>query len=242
MSKVDPLGTGEHRVRIRGTELWYLARGNRPLILLRPGGAGWGGVATPYISSFKPVEGFRKVIYLEPRGIGRSERLGKKADYGLDEYAEDIEALRKYFNVRRIGIGKAIRHYLKYPLLSRENRLRSMLRTALPEIHFYRYEDVANQFNALIDTMILSPEAYNSQKKEEPFDLIDQLGKIKASALIIRGEVEYPGVMKGADVLRRSIESSKLCVISKSGHWPMIEAPQSFFGEALAYYRNLNTN
>lgn len=93
-----------------------------------------------------------------------------------------------------------------------------------------------------IDTMILSPEAYNSRKKEEPFDLIDQLGKIKTSALIIRGEVEYPGVMKGADVLRRSIEGAKLYVISKSGHWLIIEAPQSFFGENLAFYKNLNTN
>ncbi|MFX0210438.1 MAG: alpha/beta fold hydrolase, partial [Candidatus Hodarchaeota archaeon] len=122
MNHKEKLSLGEHYVNIRGVKLWYYIQGNGPILLLQPGGAGWGGDTTPYIETFKPLEEFRTMVYLEPRGIGRSQRLNEPTAYSLEEYVEDIESLRKYFGLPKIAIAAhshggfvALKYGLKYP-------------------------------------------------------------------------------------------------------------------------------
>jgi proline iminopeptidase len=119
---ISTLSRGEHYGRIRSAKLWYLVRGQGPPLLVQPGGAGWGGDAQPYIKSLKPLEEVRTVIYLEPRGIGQSERLPHPESYRLQEYVDDIEALRDYFELDQIAIAGhshggfvALQYAIQYP-------------------------------------------------------------------------------------------------------------------------------
>lgn len=104
MKYKDVLSPGEHSVNIRGVNLWYYVKGRGPVLLIQPGGAGWGGDATLYIETLKPLEQIRTVVYLEPRGIGRSQRLSDPDAYRMDEYVEDIESFRKYLEIPQIAI------------------------------------------------------------------------------------------------------------------------------------------
>ncbi len=122
MNRKDVLSPGEHYVTIRGVKLWYLVQGSGPVLLVQPGGAGWGGDASPYIETLKPLEKIRTVVYLEPRGIGRSQRLKNITAYKMDEYVQDIESLRKYFETPKIAIAGhshggfvALKYALEYP-------------------------------------------------------------------------------------------------------------------------------
>ncbi len=122
MNRKDVLSLGEHYVTIRGVKLWYFVQGSGPILLVQPGGAGWGGDASPYIETLKPLEKIRTVVYLEPRGIGRSQRLRNIAAYKMDEYVQDLESLRKYFETPQIAIVGhshggfvALKYALEYP-------------------------------------------------------------------------------------------------------------------------------
>ncbi len=117
----EKLSPGEHYVYIRGVKLWYYVQGKGPVLLFQPGGAGWGGDAIPYIETLKPLEELRTMVYLEPRGIGRSQRLNEPNAYSLDEYVEDIESLRQFFEISKIAIAAhshggfvALKYALKY--------------------------------------------------------------------------------------------------------------------------------
>jgi proline-specific peptidase len=118
----DTLSTGEHTVIVREVNLWYHVKGQGPPLLLLPGGSGWGGDILPYIETLSPLEITRTVIYLEPRGIGRSERLVDHSLYSMDEQVEDIEALRIHFGLDKIAIAAhsgggfvALKYAIKYP-------------------------------------------------------------------------------------------------------------------------------
>jgi proline iminopeptidase len=100
----DPLAPGEHEVELRGVDLWYLVRGSGPVLLIQPGGAGWGGDATIYVETLQPLEAAHTVVYYDPRGIGRSSRSEDPALYTLDEYVEDLEALRRHLGIDMLNL------------------------------------------------------------------------------------------------------------------------------------------
>jgi creatinine amidohydrolase len=117
-----PLAPGEHEVELRGINIWYLVRGRGPVLLIQPGGAGWGGDATIYVETFRPLEAKHTLVYYDPTGIGRSGRSGDPARYSLAEYVEDLEALRRHlgldvFNLagHSHGGSVALKYALAYP-------------------------------------------------------------------------------------------------------------------------------
>lgn len=103
-AQTEPLAPGEHEVELRGVTMWYLVRGSGPVVLIQPGGAGWGGDATIYIETFQPLEVAHTVVYYDPRGIGRSGRSADPALYTLDEYVEDLEALRRHLGIESFNL------------------------------------------------------------------------------------------------------------------------------------------
>jgi proline iminopeptidase len=118
----EPLAPGEHEVELRGVSIWYLVRGNGPVLLIQPGGAGWGGDATIYIETLRPLEAAHTLVYVEPRGIGRSGRSEDPTLYVLDEYVEDVEALRKHLGLEALSVAGhsyggsvALKYALAYP-------------------------------------------------------------------------------------------------------------------------------
>jgi proline iminopeptidase len=125
--EADPLAPGEHEVELRGVRIWYLVRGMGQVLLIQPGGAGWGGDATTYVETLRPLEAAHTVVYYDPRGIGSSGR-SDPALYTLDEYVEDLEALRRHLGIDALdlaghshGGSVALMYALAYP--SRVSRL-----------------------------------------------------------------------------------------------------------------------
>jgi proline iminopeptidase len=119
---VDPLAPGEHEVELRGIKIWYLVRGSGPVLLIQPGGAGWGGDATIYVETLQPLEAAHTLVYYDPRGIGRSGRSADPALYTMDEYVEDLEALRQHLGLNSFdlaghshGGSVALKYALAYP-------------------------------------------------------------------------------------------------------------------------------
>ncbi len=117
----DPLASGEYEVELRGVRIWYLVRGSGPVLLIQPGGAGWGGDATVYIETLRPLEAAYTLVYYDPRGIGRSGRSDPTL-YKLDEYVEDLEALRRHLGLEALrlaghshGGSVALKYALAYP-------------------------------------------------------------------------------------------------------------------------------
>jgi proline iminopeptidase len=118
----DPLASGEHEAEVRGVKIWYLVRGEGPVLLIQPGGAGWGGDATIYIETLQPLEAAHTVVYYDPRGIGRSGRSADPTLYTLDEYVEDLEALRQHLGLNALSLAGhshggfvALKYALAYP-------------------------------------------------------------------------------------------------------------------------------
>jgi pimeloyl-ACP methyl ester carboxylesterase len=118
----DPLAPGEHQVELRSVNIWYLVRGEGPVLLIQPGGAGWGGDATIYIETLRPLEAAHTVVYVDPRGIGRSGRSADPTLYAMDEYVEDLEALRRHLGLAALtvaghshGGSVALKYALAYP-------------------------------------------------------------------------------------------------------------------------------
>jgi proline iminopeptidase len=117
----DPLAPGEHEVELRGVTIWYLVRGSGPVLVIQPGGAGGGIDATIYVETLRPLEAAHTVVYYDPRGIGRSGR-SDPALYTLDEYVEDLEALRRHLGIDALdlaghshGGSVALKYSLAYP-------------------------------------------------------------------------------------------------------------------------------
>lgn len=98
------LTQGEHEVEIDGVKLWYLVRGKGPVLIAYPSSAGWGGDCSVYVEYLKPWEEKRTVIYMEPRGLGKSERLDSMNEYSMDKYVEELEHFREKINVRKFDL------------------------------------------------------------------------------------------------------------------------------------------
>ncbi len=118
----DPLAPGEHEVVLRGINVWYLVCGSGPVLMIQPGGAGWGGDVTIYVETFRPLEAEHTLVYYDPPGIGRSGRSDDPTRYALAEYVEDIEALRRHLGLDRFSLAGhshggsvALKYVLAYP-------------------------------------------------------------------------------------------------------------------------------
>jgi proline iminopeptidase len=278
--KTGPPSQGEHLADIRGIRLWYHVRGRGPPMLFQPGGAGWGGDITPYIEGLKGLEKHRTMIYLEPRGIGRSQRLRGRNVYALREYVAETEALRVHLGIPKLSLAGhsyggaiAISYALAYPqrveklllldtspsfqlsddeawmkrrrgyqaadrewkrakksIRDRDELARAYMRIWIPVLHFHDYSKVAVRFDEILSKMIESSEPWEYWCEHEylTFDVTSVLKGIDAPTLIVVGDDEMPRFKQGSMLLRDRIPNSKLAIIKRCGHWPMIEHPREF--------------
>lgn len=95
---------GEHQTVANGVRLWYKVAGQgsgAPLLFLH-GGPGYNSYSFE-AQAGKALEGKLRMIYLDQRGSGRSERPWTGA-YSLPIMVEDIEALRKQLGVPKLAL------------------------------------------------------------------------------------------------------------------------------------------
>jgi proline iminopeptidase len=98
------LATGEHHAVINGVRLWYRVAGRRtgiPVIYLH-GGPGQGSQSFARFAG-PHLEANHRMVYLDQRGAGRSERPWNNA-YSIDLLVDDLEQLRRAWGVPRIAV------------------------------------------------------------------------------------------------------------------------------------------
>jgi proline iminopeptidase len=116
------LAPGEHHAVVDGVRLWYRVAGRPagvPVIFLH-GGPGQGSQSFMKLAG-PALERKLRMVYLDQRGAGRSERPWTGA-YSMDLLAQDIEALREAWGVPKValighsfGTALALHYAAKYP-------------------------------------------------------------------------------------------------------------------------------
>lgn len=117
------LAVGEHYLTVGGVRLWYRVAGRPtgvPLVFLH-GGPGEGSQLFQAFGG-PQLEKTQRVVYLDQRGGGRSERPKDPSNYSIAIMVEDIEHLRKHLGVEKIvllghsfGTNLALEYAAKYP-------------------------------------------------------------------------------------------------------------------------------
>jgi proline iminopeptidase len=95
---------GEHQTVVDGLRLWYKVAGQgagTPLLFLH-GGPGYNSYSFE-AQAGRALDGSLKMIYLDQRGSGRSERPWTGV-YTIPAMVEDIEALRKQLGVPKLAL------------------------------------------------------------------------------------------------------------------------------------------
>jgi pimeloyl-ACP methyl ester carboxylesterase len=79
---------------------WHEA-GSGPVLLCHPGGP---GASAAYFGDLPELAAQRTVLLLDPRGTGGSDRPSDRGDYDLEQYAQDIEAVREHLGLERLDL------------------------------------------------------------------------------------------------------------------------------------------
>lgn len=98
------LAPGEHQAIVNGVRLWYRVAGQgegTPVVFLH-GGPGQGSQTFARFAG-PSLEPHLRMVYLDQRGAGRSERPWNDA-YSLELMVDDLEQLRRAWGVERIAV------------------------------------------------------------------------------------------------------------------------------------------
>jgi proline iminopeptidase len=98
------LKPGAHEAIINGVRLWYRVAGQSrgtPAVFLH-GGPGQGSQTFAKYAG-PPLERTRRMVYLDQRGSGRSEKHWAKL-YSIELMVDDVEKLRRHLGVERMDL------------------------------------------------------------------------------------------------------------------------------------------
>jgi proline iminopeptidase len=104
-SAPPPTSIGEHHLVVNGVRLWYRVAGRSggiPLVFLH-GGPGQGSQTFQAVGG-PELEKTQRLVYLDQRGSGRSDRPRDPSHYSIDIMVEDIEQLRRHLGVPKIAL------------------------------------------------------------------------------------------------------------------------------------------
>jgi proline iminopeptidase len=84
-----------------GTEIGYRVTGDGPPLVCLPGGP---GRAADYLGDLGGLTRSRRLILLDPRGVGSSDDPADPATFRVDRLVSDVEALRAHLGLDRMAL------------------------------------------------------------------------------------------------------------------------------------------
>lgn len=84
-----------------GRTLAYRRLGSGPTLVCHPGGPGFSSL---YLSSLGGLDEELELVLLDPRGTGASDPAPEKRAYAIDDYADDLEELRRHLGLERMQL------------------------------------------------------------------------------------------------------------------------------------------
>jgi proline-specific peptidase len=82
-----------------GRKLGYRQLGNGPVLVCHPGGPGFSSL---YFGDLAGLWEKYTLVLLNPRGTGGSDKPADSRAYQIDDYVDDVEALREHLGLERI--------------------------------------------------------------------------------------------------------------------------------------------
>jgi proline iminopeptidase len=123
IDKASHASLGEHNLKVGDVRLWYRVAGKTgkiPIIFLH-GGPGQGSQLFQAVGG-PELEKTERVVYLDQRGGGRSDRPKHPSNYSIPIMVEDIEQLRRHLGTPKIvllghsfGTNLALEYAARYP-------------------------------------------------------------------------------------------------------------------------------
>lgn len=217
------LAAGEHQAVVNDVRLWYRVAGPAegvPVVFLH-GGPGQGSQTFARFAG-PALERDLRMVYLDQRGSGRSERPWNDA-YALDLLVDDLEQLRRAWSVEKIvlvghsfGTILALEYAAAYP-----EHVEGMVLTA-----------AAPDLPAALDLQCirlerLDPAVYARAVAERPADLPARCNAFAAGKAFIDGAM-FPDPAVRALVEQTDAEGG----LTNTG-----ELGQALFGQGLMTYR-----
>jgi pimeloyl-ACP methyl ester carboxylesterase len=84
-----------------GTELGYRVLGDGPLLVCLPGGP---GRTAEYFGDLGGLDAARRLVLLDPRGVGLSADPADPSSFRVDRLVEDVESLRLHLGLDRMDL------------------------------------------------------------------------------------------------------------------------------------------
>jgi proline iminopeptidase len=110
----EGIAAGHDHVRLH-----YRVSGEGPVVIAHPGGP---GTSAAFLGDLAGLDEMATIVWLDPRGTGRSTAPADPTAYSLAHYAADVEALCEQLGLDRIGLlgfshggMVAMRHAVDHP-------------------------------------------------------------------------------------------------------------------------------
>jgi pimeloyl-ACP methyl ester carboxylesterase len=100
--KTEKLAAGSHAVPLNGITLHFVVSGQGPLLFVMA--PGWGIGSTYLRRGLTELEKTHTLVYIDPRGSGKSTRPFDPAHMSTMQMADDIDELRRYLGLDSITL------------------------------------------------------------------------------------------------------------------------------------------
>jgi proline iminopeptidase len=158
-------------VDARGVLIYYLSLGNgSPLVVVHGGPGAEHSYFLPYLL---PLARTHRLIFIDERGSGRSQRLQDTSLYTVENMVEDVEDVRQALNLGKISLlGHSYGGVLAeaYALKYQQNLTHLILNSTFPS---------TRQMN----------EVLAREKAQMPADKLKRLNELEAAGLFGKGEI-----------------------------------------------------